>query len=339
MHGYIIRIDMKKYKKIIVWGAKPDTGHTHAFIHGAIVRAAQAMGIETYWLDNRDNVTEEFFNDSIVITEQWLAFQNGYSNRLPLNKSSCYFVHYLGNKGNVEENPGAEMYLGNVGKLIDFRFTAENGWGVNGVDDKNYAYKFEKEKYYALNDVSFYEENTNYDRFYTIWATDLLPDEMNFEDRFIPQQRRAFFCGTIRNDNSPMFENFVKKCDEHQIPFLYNTPYNNPLPIDQVRQMVVESLLPLDCRPANHLANGYIACRTIKNISYGALGMTNSKSIYDFFEGDIAYAADSGDLFDVAVEMQNDPNTKDLILNQMKRIKEQHTYINRVNDIIKAAEI
>jgi hypothetical protein len=67
--------------------------------------------------------------------------------------------------------------------------------------------------------------------------------------------------------------------------------------------------------------------------------MTNSKSIYDFFEGEIAYAADSGDLFDVAMEMQNDPKTKDLILNQMKRIKEQHTYINRVEDIIKAAEI
>lgn len=331
---------MKKYKKIIVWGAKQDTGHTHAFIHGAIVRAAKAMGIETYWLDNRDNVTEEFFNDAIVITEQWLAFQNGYSNNLPLNKTSCYLVHYLGNKGNVEGNPGAEMYLGKVGKLIDFRFTAEHGWGVNGEIDKNYAYTFDKKNYEAFNDVSYYEANSfDYDRFYSIWATDLLPEEMNFEDRFIRLKPRAFFCGTIRQDNAPMFENFVKKCQEHNIPFLYNTPFQNPLSTEDVRKAVVESLLPLDCRPANHLANGYIACRTIKNVSYGALGMTNSKSIYDFFEGEIAYAADSGDLFDVAMEMQNDPKTKDLILNQMKRIKDQHTYINRVKDIIKAAEI
>ena len=67
--------------------------------------------------------------------------------------------------------------------------------------------------------------------------------------------------------------------------------------------------------------------------------MTNSKTIYDFFNGEIAYAPDSGDLFDMAVEMQKDPKTKDVILKQMKWIKDQHTYINRVKDIIKAAEI
>ena len=95
----------------------------------------------------------------------------------------------------------------------------------------------------------------------------------------------------------------------------------------------------MDCRPKNHLDNGYIACRPIKNVSYGGLGMTNSKTIYDFFNGEIAYAADSGDLFDIAIDMQKDPKTKDVILNQMKWIKEHHTYINRVEDIIKAAEI
>jgi hypothetical protein len=330
---------MKKYKKIIVWGAKPDTGHTHAFIHGAIVRAAKSMGIETYWLDNRNNVPSSFFDDSIIVTEQWLAFQNGYSNNLPLRKSSCYLVHYLGNKGAVEGNPGAQMYLGKVGKLIDFRFTAEHGWGVNGEIDKNYAYRFEPSKYEAFNEVSFYEKSDDYDRFYTIWATDLLPDEIDFSARFTPLENRAFFCGTIREDNHMEFKNFIEKCDRNKIPFLFNSPTQNQLSTEEVRKYAVSSLLPLDCRPKNHLANGYIACRTIKNVSYGALGMTNSKSIYDFFDGRIAYAPDSGDLFDVAIEMQNDPKTKDVILDQMTWIKEKHTYINRVKDIIKAAEI
>lgn len=330
---------MNKYKKLIVWGAKYDTGHTHAFIHGAIVRAAQHMGIETYWLDNRDNVDQSFFDNSIVVTEQWLAFQNGNSNRLPLNPTACYIVHYLGNKGKVEGNPGAEMYLGKVGKLIDFRFNAEFGWGINGVDDKNYAYKFELEKYEAFNDVSFYEKGEHYDNFYTIWATDLLPHEIDFDTRFTPLENRAFFCGTIREDNAPLFENFAKKCSDNQIPFMYNTPYQNPLPTEQLRDYVVASLLPLDIRPNNHLANGYIACRPIKNVSYGALPMTNSKTIYDFFEGECAYAEDSGDLFDVALELQRNPNTKEMILSQMRRVKEHHTYINRVKDIIRAAEM
>ena len=47
----------------------------------------------------------------------------------------------------------------------------------------------------------------------------------------------------------------------------------------------------------------------------------------------------TGELFDVAMKMQSDPKTKDLILNQMRKIQEKHTYINRVNDIITAAEI
>ena len=295
------------------------------------------MGIETYWLDNRENLDDTFFDDAIIVTEQWLVFANGISNKLPLRKSSCYLIHYLGNKGGVEGNPGASMYLGQVGKLIDFRFASN--WGIDGVPDKNYAYKFEPEKYDRVSDTAYYEKSAEYDRYYDIWATDLLPAEFNFDARFTEQKRQAFFCGTIREDNAPVFEGFFDKCKQHQIPFLYNSPWQKQLTTDEVRMYVIQSLLPLDLRPENHIANGYIACRAIKNISYGALGMTNSKQTYDFFDGEIAYAPNSGDLFDVAIEMQKNPKTKDLILNQMKKIQEKHTYINRVNDIIIASEI
>jgi hypothetical protein len=299
------------------------------------------MGIDTHWLDNRDNVDPSFFDDSIVITEQWLTFANWtkVSHGLPLRKTSCYLVHYLGNKGPVEGNPGASMYLGKVGKLIDFRFTAINGWGANGVLDKNYEYAFIPSKYEGFNSVSFYERGDDYDNFYTIWATDLLPHEIDFEARFTPQEKNAFFCGTIREDNHLMFKGFMYKCIEHNVPFLYNTPNENPLSTEQIRKHVVSSMLPLDVRPANHLANGYIACRPIKNVSYGALPLTNSSTIYDFFEGSCAYAQDSGDLFDVAMEMQRQIKTKDMILEQMKRVKAEHTYVNRIEDIIRAAEM
>jgi len=73
-----------KHSKVIVWGAKPDTGHTHAFVHHAIVRAGDYLGIPIYWLDNRDNLAEEFFDDALIISEQWLVFANGNSNNLPL---------------------------------------------------------------------------------------------------------------------------------------------------------------------------------------------------------------------------------------------------------------
>ena len=328
-----------RHKKIIVWGAKLDTGHTHGFIHEACVRASKYMGWNTYWLDNRDNVDESFFDDAIVITEQWLVFQNGISNKMPINKNATYLVHYLGNKGPVEGNPGADMYHGKVRKLIDFRFNAKYGWGANGVEDKNYNYKFEPEKYQAFNEVSFYETGGDYDKFYTIWATDLLPNEINFDDRLAEKKQQAFFCGTIREDNGPLFQGFMNKCKEHNIPFLYNTPWQNQMPTEQIREYVKTSILPLDVRPQNHLANGYIACRPIKNTSYGALPMTNSSAINEFFGGDCAFAEKSDELFDIAMQMQQDSKTQELILHQMQRIKKDHTYINRMSDIIKAAEI
>lgn len=329
-----------KHDKIIVWGAKPDTGHTHAFVHDACVRAAKYLGYPTYWLDNRDNLPDEFFDNALIISEQWLVFQNGISNQLPLRPTSTYIIHYLGNKGPVEGNPGASMYLGKVGRLIDFRFACN--WGVDGVEDKNYAYHFEKEKYTPINDgISFFNRGDDYDIFYSIWATDLLPNEIDFETRLTPfkEPRYAFFGGTIREDNQEMFKPFIEECEKNGLPFTYNSPWQNPLTVEQMRNVVVQSYLPLDVRPRNHLANGYISCRSIKNISYGALCLTNSKETYDFFDQEIAYADNPRDLFYVAKEMQDDPKTKDLILNQMKKVKDKHTYVNRIKDMITAVEM
>jgi len=329
-----------KHSKLIVWGSKFDTGHTHAFVHDAIVRAGNYLNIPTYWMDNRDNVSENFFDDSLIISEQWLVFQNGMSNKLPLRPTSTYIIHYLGNKGPVEGNPGAGMYLNKVGRLIDFRFACN--WGVNGVEDKNCAYYFEKEKYTPIGDeTSFFEKGSEYDIFYSIWATDLLPNEINFDARLTSfrEPKFAFFGGTIREDNHEVFLPFIEECKKENVPFVYNSPWQNPLSIEQMRNVVVQSYLPLDARPKNHLANGYISCRSIKNISYGALCLTNSKETYDFFEQEVAYASDTRELFHVARKMQDDQNTKNLILNQMKKTQSKHTYVNRLNDMITASEM
>lgn len=336
-----------KHDKIIIWGAKLDTGHTHGFIHEALYRAGKYLGYPTYWLDNRDSVDKNFFNNALIITEQWLVFQNGISNQMPLNETSTYIVHYLGNKGPVEGNPGASMYLGKVGKLIDFRFA--NNWGVDGVPDKNYAYVFEKEKYTPINDgVSFYEKGEEYDNFYSIWATDIMPDEINFDTRFTPfhEPKFAFFGGTISrgwgnqdDGNASYVIPFAEECQKNGVQFIHNDPRNNPLSVEQIRDAVSKSYLPIDIRPKNHLANKYVPCRSIKNCSYGQLVITNSPSVYEFFDGEAAYSSDPKELFEIATRMQNDPKTKDLIMNQMKKVKDKHTYVSRLKDMISAVEM
>jgi len=330
---------MKKHKKFIIWGAKLDTGHTNGYVHAGMLRAAQAMGLDAYWLDNRDKVDEEFFDDAIIFTEQWLVFRFGTSVGLPLRKSSTYVVHFLGNKGPVEGNPGAGMYLGKVGKLIDYRFACGWGDGPSPKEDKNYNYTFKKEMYEPINNGhSFYEKDSDYDKMYSFWATDLLPDEINYEDRFIKraEPKYAFFGGTVREDNAPYFYPFLRACQENKIQFIHNCPWQNPLPIDEIRKMVVNSYMAFEIRPPLHLANDYVPCRTFKNISYGHLALTNSKAVYNYFDGDVAFSEDTYELFEIAKSKLED---KDMILRQMVNVKENHTYINRVKDIITAAEI
>jgi hypothetical protein len=329
-----------KYKKIIIWGAKLDTGHTHAYIHLALAQAAEVMGLEVYWLDNRDNVEESFFDDALIISEQWLVFENPHSNKLPLRSSSCYVIHYVGNKGPVEGNPGAGMYLGKVGKLIDFRFACN--WGIDGVEDKNYAYKFEPEKYNRLSKSSYYDKGNDYDYFYSIWATDLLPEQFNIEDRFTPynEPKYAFFCGTIRPDNNEEFHPFIQACRDNNVDFFHHCPMRDGgLTTDSIREYVKRSFIALDARPKNHLANGYIPCRTFKNISYGKLGVTNSKAVYDFFDGGVAYSSNTYELFNVAKQMEESSENKERVLHQMMNVRDNHTYINRLQDIITASEI
>lgn len=330
-------------KKFIVWGSKLDTGHTHAFVHHAIYRAAISMGLDAYWLDNRDIVDPSFFDDSLIVTEQWLCFENPWSNKIPLRKSSTYIVHYLGTKPPSEENqnnPGFSMYQDKVKRVIDFRFASN--WGIDGVPDKSYAYKFEPEKYNKISKASYFDKGADYDYFYSIWGTDILPDEIDMEARFTPyrEPKYAFFGGTIGEWNMGEFEPFMRACKDNDVEFRHHCPWKNGgLSIEKIRDLVVNSYMAYDARPANHLANGYVPCRTIKNISYGKLGMTNSKAVHDYFDGDVAYSADPYELFEVTKQMEARPDIKDIILRQMNNVRDNHTYVSRVYDMLQAWEM
>jgi hypothetical protein len=74
-----------------------------------------------------------------------------------------------------------------------------------------------------------------------------------------------------------------------------------------------------------------LTCRVFKNISYGHLGLTNSKAIYEELEGNCVYNENTEELFYDG--MKNRKNYK-LISDGMKFVKENHTYINRINSLI-----
>lgn len=316
-------------KKIIIWGY-PLYTHTHSYIHYGYFKAFRALGYEVHWLhsDISHNID---FEDSLIITEQFAT------RNLPLVKSSTYFIHYLGNRDEKFFN-----YLGKVKKLIDVRYNADC-W-----IDKNYDYRLDRSKVEKISEGSYFEEGKNgFDIMYTAWATDLLPAEIDLENRFHKRENSIYYIGTIGGGKGGLFDclkapdeydtvpyilPFYRACSENNIEFKTNCPWINPLDSETSMNLIKKSYLAPDFRHKAMLEWGYIPCRVMKNISYGQLGMTNSRAVYEFFEENIIFNSDTYQLFYDGVSKMNDYG---LIKKQMELIKFKHTFINRALDFIK----
>jgi hypothetical protein len=325
-------------QKVIIWGY-PLNSHTHSYIHGAWYKTFKYLGYDTYWFHD-DNYPKEFdYSNSLFITE-------GYAEKnIPLVESSTYFVH-------ICINP--KKYIEKGCRLIDIRFN------VNQINDCNYSYTFDKKNSIKIDEVSFYNKSADdsvlsdkfkngingYEALYLSWATDLLPEEFNYEDRFISRERKIYHIGSISESNINEIQRFGKAMQENDIEFIHINPWINPVTWEEVKFFTQKSYVAVDLRGsamrseingkvdtgANHKLIGYIPCRIFKNISYGQIGATNSKAVKDLFGDLVIYNDDEYQLFYDADDRKEDNN---YILEQMKFVQNNHTYINRVNSIMK----
>ena len=324
-------------QKVIIWGY-PLNSHTHSYIHGAWYKTFKHLGYDTYWFHDENYPVGFDYSNSIFITE-------GYADKnIPIVESSIYFVH-------ICINP--QKYIERGCRLIDIRFN------VNQINDCNYSYTFDKNNYVKIDDVSFYDKSTDdsvlsdqfrrgitgYEALYLSWATDLLPEEFNFEDRFICRERKIYHIGSIAESNIKEIQKFAKAMQENDIEFVHINPWVNPATWDEVKKLTQISYIAPDLRGsamrgningkvdtgANHKLIGYIPCRIFKNISYGQIGGTNSKSVKELLNDLVIYNDDEYQLF---YDMQEKTGDFDYIKDQMKFVQENHTYKNRVNTIL-----
>jgi len=81
---------------------------------------------------------------------------------------------------------------------------------------------------------------------------------------------------------------------------------------------------------------GYIPCRIFKNISYGQFGVTNSSAVYDFFKGRVIYNSDPYRLFyDARERLPEVPLS--LLHSLMDEVAKKHTYLNKIDALMKSA--
>jgi hypothetical protein len=324
--------------KIIVWGFPLNT-HTHSYVHGAWVKTFKSLGFETYWFHDNNYPINFDYKNCIFITE-------GYAEKnIPLEASSTYFVH-------IAINP--KKYLDKGCRLIDIRFN------VDEINDCNYSYELERNKLLKIDDVAFYNKSAddsilsdkfrkginNYEALYLSWATDLLPNEFNYEDRFLNRDEKYYFIGTIGESNVNEIRKIISACQTKNMQFVHINPWSAPVTYEEAKNLVQKSYIAPDVRGsalrlpvngkvdtgANHKLNGYIPCRTFKNISYGQVGATNSLAVKKLFGDLIIYNDDEYELF---FDTEKQRKNYDLIFEQMEFVSKKHTYINRVEAIMK----
>jgi hypothetical protein len=317
--------------KIIIWGY-PLYSHTHSYIHSGFYEAFKYLEYETYWFHDNDYPKDFDFSNCIFWTE-------GYADKnIPLVPSSTYFVHVC---------PDPKKYLeSNIGRFIDVR--TNSIW----INDHVYSYTMDKDNLEKLGPVCYFEKATDkmvrvknnyhdyeikdYDKLYISWATNYLPNQFNFDDIHHQRENVIYFCGNLSVsgvcENYSTFSKFIEESKRNGIPFIVNNPWSNPLSFDEVLKRTKTSILAADVRGPEHLKNGYIPCRVMKSMSYGHLGMTNSPEVYKELEGHCILEEDPAKLFHLAMEKRTD---YDFIEQGMRFIKDNHTFVNRVESILK----
>jgi hypothetical protein len=324
-------------QKVIIWGFPLHT-HTHSYIHYGWVKGFKHLGYDTYWFDDKNVPTNFDFNNCLFITE-------GYAEtNIPIVETSIYFVH-------IARNP--EKYIGKVKRFVEIRYL------VDGIKDCNYNYVLNKGQCTKISDCTYHEKLHNnggiakhhnnpqpmeYECIYTCWATDLLPHEIVESNIYKPKDKCIYWFGSANHTNTKEINIFYNECVKNGIQFATNDPWRNPLPFDVVQEYTMKSIMSPDFRSSGdpnkvalgetgtcHKQIGYIACRLLKSISYGHLGITNSKHAFELLDKKVVYNSDEKQLFyDAVKHLQN----YELIKEQMRIVRENHTYLNRIQDLL-----
>lgn len=290
------------FDKVVIWGHKLHS-HTHSYIHNAFYRAFKHLGYPTYWFDKNDNVSKFDFSNALFITEGQV------DQNIPVHDDCRYILHNC--------NPRKYQKLLDHGKCINLQVyidDVQNRSGLTKIEDCIYADLGSK-------------------LIYMPWATDLLPHEIEQLKKNIPQKSTTvYWIGTVGGGqfgNDTQINPFTRACSENKIQFkniinrsveenisLIRTSYMAPTIVGDWQQKV-----------------GYIPCRIFKNTSYGQMGVTNSKTVYELFQKKIVYNPNTYQLFYDAQKRLKTLKQEELF-ELMDFVKTKHTYLNRIQTLL-----
>lgn len=286
------------FSKVIIWGHKLHS-HTHSYVHESFVRAFQFLGYQTLWLDDSDDISNISFENCLFLTEGQV------DKKIPLVKSSKYILHNC-------DSPKYQEYDRVIIQVY-----------VNSILN----YDLQK-----VNEYTFYD---NKKAIYQPWATDLLPHEIdtNINVNFLESDYIAWVGsyggGEFGNeDEINAFKNASQKRFD-----VFGGYGPKPLNKQEHIKFIQQSFVAPTIVGRWQLKNDYVPCRIFKNISYGVMGVTNSKFINTIFNDLLICNENTQQLYLDYIYFISDKNFKNRIVELMDVVKTKHTYINRIQNI------
>tara|TARA_B100001121_G_scaffold202158_1_gene176822 strand:+ start:322 stop:1239 length:918 start_codon:yes stop_codon:yes gene_type:complete len=301
------------FDKVIIWGHKLHT-HTHSYIHYGFYKAFKHLNYDVYWLDDNDinndmnnNIYNNLnFDNCLFITEGQV------DKNIPINESSIYILH----------NCSKQKY-----RTIKKKFNLQ-------VITKS---DLERYKFNRIDIASYYGG----DQLVLCWATDLLPEEIN--NNILKVKENKIISKNVLNFvGMPLYpwDEVQIWCNNNNIEYNSMGGFSNTnVSSEKNMELIQESILAPAIQEPWQVEHGYIPCRVFKNLSYGKMVLTNNRFVNDYlFEGKLLYNEDIHKLMDMGIEFNNN-NQKKLLIELMENVRDNHTYINRIQSIIKFLEI
>lgn len=290
--------------RVIIW-KYPLHSHTHSYIHWGFYRGFTHLGYKTYWIDNEKQL------NTINLANSLFFVSGGQEEGVPLRDDCYYIIH----------NCMAARYarLRQMGHCIALQVYTHDC-----LDRKEPSFKY------------CFHYDLGQPIIYMPWATDLLPHEIDENKKRVAsvvKKNQALFIGTINAGgygNQKEITPFMQACNEHHMPFINGGCCTKSME-DNV-SLVMESLLAPAIQGEWQCKKGYIPCRIFKNISYGAMGITNSEIVYNLFDKKIVYNPDTYRLGHQAIEKLKNFDLNELY-ELMDLVRDNHTYLNRIESL------
>jgi hypothetical protein len=287
-------------KQVVVWGHKL-YGNTYAYIQDGFFKAFNFLGYKTLWLDNNDDISSINFSQTLFITEGQV------DTNMPLRSDCFYILH----------NPDLAKYASIPKEHIVILQTYTR-------------HVIDVHKATLLNNHSliYYKDNT----IFMPYPTNLLPHEINtnigklLHDN-VNTKNEVIFAGSYDH----YWGEVLDFCNKNGIEFKHF--YN--IPVEQNVTLVQESIISPVVLSEWQLANDYIPCRIFKNISYGKMGVTDSRFIYELFDKKIIHDSNKSVMMAKALEFEKLPRDEKnkRVIELMDCVRDKHTYLNRIDDI------